>query len=75
MHFYFLTLFLTLISCEMIVQNVTENGQNLQVIAVEPQEDLQIVRFTTHTILKVKFLSKNSILTKTPFTSFSCKFF
>ena len=60
MHFYFLTLFLTLISCEMIVQNVTENGQNLQVIAVEPQENLQIVRFTTQ--LSSKILSQSSTL-------------
>ena len=47
MCFYFLTfslLLASLISCEMIVKNVTENGQNLEVIAVEPQENLQIVR-------------------------------
>ena len=55
-----MTLFLTLISCEMIVQNVTENGQNLQVIAVEPQENLQIVRFTTQ--LSSKILSQSSTL-------------
>ena len=55
-----MTLFLTLISCEMIVQNVTENGQNLQVIAVEPQENLQIVRFTTQ--LSSKLLSQSSTL-------------
>ena len=56
MCFYFLTfslLLASLISCEMIVKNVTENGQNLEVIAVEPQENLQIVRLLKNSKTKI----------------------
>ena len=60
-----LTLILSLISCEVFVQNVTENGPNLEVIAVEPQENLQIVRFTkkpqkrTSTTFSIHFQTLN----------------